>query len=67
TRPLDRAGTAAAVLAATGAACVVVDCEAGPVRLNLAHRLAAQLSAPLHPLAALTHPTTRDSALPVPA
>ncbi|MFF4874577.1 magnesium chelatase subunit D family protein [Micromonospora sp. NPDC000668] len=45
-RPLDRAAGAAAVLAATGAACVVVDCESGPVRLNLANRLALQLHAP---------------------
>ncbi|MCW3819496.1 VWA domain-containing protein [Micromonospora sp. DR5-3] len=53
-RPLDRAARAAAVLAATGAPCVVVDCESGPVRLGLARRLAAQLRAPHHPLAALT-------------
>ncbi|PWR05403.1 protoporphyrin IX magnesium chelatase, partial [Micromonospora acroterricola] len=38
TRPLDRAAGAAAVLAATGAPCVVVDCETGPVRLHLARR-----------------------------
>ncbi|MEU8212913.1 VWA domain-containing protein [Micromonospora sp. NPDC049044] len=55
-RPLDRAATAAAVLAATGAPCVVVDCETGPVRLHLARRLATQLGASHHPLAALTHP-----------
>ncbi|NYH41288.1 magnesium chelatase subunit D [Micromonospora jinlongensis] len=67
TRPLDRAAAAAAVLAATGAPCVVVDCETGPVRLNLARRLATQLGAPHHPLAALTHPDTRGSALPVAA
>ncbi|MET8467935.1 VWA domain-containing protein, partial [Micromonospora zamorensis] len=66
-RPLDRAAAAAAVLAATGAPCVVVDCETGPVRLNLARRLATQLGAPHHPLAALTHPDTRGSALPVAA
>ncbi|MFC4147482.1 VWA domain-containing protein [Micromonospora mangrovi] len=53
-RPLDRAARAAAVLAATGAPCVVVDCESGPVRLHLAHRLATQLSAPLRPLTTLT-------------
>lgn len=67
TRPLDRATAAAAVLAATGAPCVVVDCETGPVRLNLARRLATQLGAPHHPLAALTHPDTRGTALPVAA
>ncbi|MEU4482145.1 VWA domain-containing protein [Micromonospora sp. NPDC023966] len=50
-RPLDRAARAAAVLAATGAPCVVVDCETGPVRLHLARRLAAQLHAPHHHLA----------------
>ncbi|RLP84374.1 VWA domain-containing protein, partial [Micromonospora sp. BL4] len=48
-RPLDRAAGAAAVLAATGAPCVVVDCESGPVRLHLARRLATQLNnAPHH-------------------
>ncbi|MEW1589824.1 VWA domain-containing protein [Micromonospora vinacea] len=65
TRPLDRAAAAAKVLAATGAPCVVVDCESGPVRLNLATRLATQLNAPRTPLEALTHP--RDHALPVAA
>lgn len=50
-RPLDRAARAAAVLAATGAPCVVVDCESGPVRLHLARRLAHQLHAPHHHLA----------------
>ncbi|WNM43114.1 VWA domain-containing protein [Micromonospora halotolerans] len=50
-RPLDRAARAAAVLAATGAPCVVVDCESGPVRLHLARRLAAHLHAPHHHLA----------------
>ncbi|MEU8113921.1 VWA domain-containing protein [Micromonospora sp. NPDC048947] len=65
TRPLDRSAAAAKVLAATGAPCVVVDCESGPVRLNLAPRLATQLNAPLHTLATLTHP--RDLALPVAA
>ncbi|WP_328654080.1 magnesium chelatase subunit D family protein [Micromonospora sp. NBC_00330] len=65
TRPLDRAAAAAAVLAATGAPCVVVDCESGPVRLHLAARLATQLRAPRTPLEALTHP--RDHALPVAA
>ncbi|MGC4878432.1 VWA domain-containing protein [Micromonospora sp. DT43] len=50
TRPLDRAAAAAKVLAATGAPCVVVDCESGPVRLHLAARLATQLQAPRHEL-----------------
>ncbi|MEU0549833.1 VWA domain-containing protein [Micromonospora sp. NPDC005979] len=63
TRPLDRAAGAAAILAATGAPCVVVDCETGPIRLNLAARLATQLTAPLHPLTTLTHP--RDLAVSV--
>ncbi|MEV5766839.1 VWA domain-containing protein [Micromonospora sp. NPDC052213] len=49
-RPLDRSARAAAVLAATGAPCVVVDCESGPVRLGLARRLAAQLGADHHRL-----------------
>ncbi|MEU1591259.1 hypothetical protein, partial [Micromonospora sp. NPDC005710] len=49
----------------TGAACVVVDCESGPVRLHLADRLATQLKATRTPLEALTHP--RDLALPVAA
>lgn len=53
-RPLDRAARAAAALAATGAPCVVVDCETGPVRLHLARRLATHLSAAHHPLDALT-------------
>ncbi|MBQ1020565.1 magnesium chelatase subunit D family protein [Micromonospora sp. D93] len=67
TRPLDRAAAAAGVLAATGAPCVVVDCESGPVRLHLAARLATQLNAPRTPLEALTHPHPRDLALPVAA
>ncbi|MFG3601110.1 VWA domain-containing protein [Micromonospora chersina] len=53
-RPLDRADRAAAVLAATGAPCVVVDCESGPIRLNLARRLATHLHAPHHHLADVT-------------
>ncbi|WP_444947080.1 magnesium chelatase subunit D family protein [Micromonospora ureilytica] len=65
TRPLDRSAAAAAVLASTGAPCVVVDCESGPVRLNLATRLATQLNAPRTALEALTHPHPRDLALPV--
>ncbi|WP_130340820.1 VWA domain-containing protein [Micromonospora kangleipakensis] len=52
-RPLARAARAAAVLAATGASCVVVDCESGPVRLGLAYRLATQLGADHHPLDAV--------------
>ncbi|GGO27972.1 putative cobaltochelatase [Micromonospora parathelypteridis] len=70
-RPLDRSAGAAAVLAATGAPCVVIDCESGPVRLHLASHLATQLTAPLHPLTALTHPHprphARDLAVPVAA
>ncbi|MFG1801522.1 VWA domain-containing protein [Micromonospora carbonacea] len=54
-RPLERADRAAAALAATGAPCVVVDCESGPVRLHLARRLATHLNARHHPLTALTH------------
>ncbi|RGC67626.1 Magnesium-chelatase 38 kDa subunit [Micromonospora sp. MW-13] len=53
-RPLDRAARAAAVLAATGAPCVVVDCESGPVRLHLARRLATHLAADHHPLTDVT-------------
>ncbi|SDJ11625.1 protoporphyrin IX magnesium-chelatase [Frankineae bacterium MT45] len=37
---------AAALLAGTGAACVVVDCESGRIRLGLAGKLARQLQAP---------------------
>jgi magnesium chelatase subunit D len=37
------ASRAARLFAAGGTACVVVDCEAGPVRLGLAGRLAADL------------------------
>jgi magnesium chelatase subunit D len=47
---------AAALLARTGVAAVVVDCETGPVRLGLAAGLAAQLDGEclrLHDLAAL--------------
>ncbi|TDC80758.1 putative cobaltochelatase [Micromonospora sp. KC606] len=50
-RPLDRAAHAAALLAASGAPSIVVDCESGPVRLDLARRLAAQLGAAHHRLA----------------
>ncbi|MFG2141988.1 putative cobaltochelatase [Streptomyces sp. NPDC048650] len=41
--PLVRARRAAGLLAAQGTASVVVDCEAGPVRLGLAGELAAAL------------------------
>jgi magnesium chelatase subunit D len=50
TSPLQRSAKAAALLAATGAACVVVDCESGPVRLRLAQLLADQLGAEHHRL-----------------
>ncbi|RLK26117.1 magnesium chelatase subunit D [Micromonospora sp. M71_S20] len=70
-RPLDRAARAAGVLAATGAPCVVVDCESGPVRLGLARRLAAQLDAAHHRLdevatAPLTTLATGRSPAPAP-
>jgi len=45
--PVADALRAAASLGATGAASVVVDCEAGPVRLGLAARLAAAAGATL--------------------
>lgn len=41
--PVALASRAARLFAAGGTACVVVDCEAGPVRLGLAGRLAADL------------------------
>ncbi|MFG2097941.1 putative cobaltochelatase [Streptomyces sp. NPDC048612] len=41
--PVVRAGRAARLLAAEGTASVVVDCEAGPVRLGLAGELAREL------------------------
>ncbi|MEU8949836.1 putative cobaltochelatase [Streptomyces sp. NPDC048489] len=41
--PVALAGRAARLFAAEGLACVVVDCEAGPVRLGLAGRLAGEL------------------------
>ncbi|MFE6685288.1 putative cobaltochelatase [Streptomyces sp. NPDC057743] len=41
--PLGRAHRAAGLLAAEGTASVVVDCEAGPVRLGLAGELAREL------------------------
>jgi magnesium chelatase subunit D len=43
--PLEAANAAAAELASTGVACLVVDAETGPVRLGLARSLAATLSA----------------------
>ncbi|WP_238420184.1 putative cobaltochelatase [Streptomyces taklimakanensis] len=44
--PPARARQAARLLAADGTASVVVDCEAGPVRLGLAGALAAELGGP---------------------
>ena len=41
--PVARAARAARLLAAEGTASVVVDCEAGPVRLGLAGELAREL------------------------
>ncbi len=43
--PLRAAGSAAAELAATGAACLIVDAETGPARLRLAESLARTLAA----------------------
>ena len=68
-RPLERSAAGAALLAATGAACIVVDCETGPVRLGLARRLAVQLDAEHHrlddvavdPLAGLARAGTRTA------
>ncbi|MGK5642686.1 putative cobaltochelatase [Streptomyces sp. URMC 126] len=45
--PLVRASRAAGLLAAEGTASVVVDCEAGPVRLGLAAELGHSLRAPV--------------------
>ncbi|MBC2879409.1 MULTISPECIES: putative cobaltochelatase [Streptomyces] len=45
--PLVRASRAAGLLAAEGIASVVVDCEAGPVRLGLAAELGQSLRAPV--------------------
>jgi magnesium chelatase subunit D len=42
--PVRTASRAAALLAAEGTACVVVDCESGPVRLGLAGALAGDLN-----------------------
>jgi magnesium chelatase subunit D len=47
--------------ALSGVAAVVVDCESGPIRLDLARRLAVALDADLVPLAALAAGDTRDS------
>ncbi|RLV08174.1 magnesium chelatase [Streptomyces griseocarneus] len=44
--PLERAARAARLLADQGTASVVVDCEAGPVRLGLAGELARELRGP---------------------
>lgn len=44
---LGDARRAAALMAASGTASVVVDCESGPVRLGLAGRLAADLGGPV--------------------
>ncbi|ALV36520.1 putative cobaltochelatase [Streptomyces sp. CdTB01] len=41
--PVALAGRAARLFAADGVACVVVDCESGPVRLGLAAQLASEL------------------------
>jgi magnesium chelatase subunit D len=41
--PVALAGRAARLFAAEGVACVVVDCESGPVRLGLAGQLAGEL------------------------
>ncbi|WP_159766613.1 putative cobaltochelatase [Streptomyces sp. HM190] len=43
TEPVALAGRAARLFAAEGVACVVVDCESGPVRLGLAGQLAGEL------------------------
>lgn len=45
--PLGEARRAATLMAASGTASVVVDCESGPVRLGLAARLAADLGGPV--------------------
>ena len=47
-------GRAAGLLASDGIATVFVDCEAGPVRLGLAARVAAAAGAPLVALADLS-------------
>ncbi len=45
-QPVPRARQAARLLAADGTASVVIDCESGPVRLELAGALAAELGGP---------------------
>jgi magnesium chelatase subunit D len=52
--PVHDACRAAGLLAADGVATVVVDCEAGPVRLGLAARVAAAAGAPVVTLADLS-------------
>jgi magnesium chelatase subunit D len=52
--PVGDACHAAGLLAADGVATVVVDCEAGPVRLGLAARVAAAAGAPVVTLADLS-------------
>ncbi|CAM5577497.1 putative cobaltochelatase [Streptomyces abikoensis] len=47
TEPLRRAARAARLLAGEGTASVVVDCEAGPVRLGLAAELGRELRGPV--------------------
>jgi magnesium chelatase subunit D len=49
-RPLERSARGAALLAGSGAACVVIDCERGPVLLGLAQHLSFQLGADYHRL-----------------
>ena len=51
--PVGRAGAAAALLVAEGAAAVVIDCETTWVRLGLAEQLAVRLGAPAVRLAQL--------------
>ena len=48
--PIDRSLRAARLLAETGVSAIVVDCEAGRMRLGLAHRLAEELHAEHVPL-----------------
>ncbi len=58
--PVGDACRAAALLAADGVATVVVDCEAGPVRLGLAAGVAAAAGAPLVTLADLSADRVAD-------
>jgi magnesium chelatase subunit D len=48
--PLERSARGAALLAGSGASCVVIDCERGAVRLGLAEHLSVQLGAEYHRL-----------------